>query len=158
MELYLEVQSEQIENQILPEGVKITENIFSNINPMIYYSFSFEPTYLLLSNSFSFERNVEETFEGKIAYSKYLTSNEIKTLSYFDYSGEKIHRLFEFDGGDFEKIKPSDLQLVTSRLLLYLEENKLKYEHEKTIVELQILNTLANTFINGESHFLIFAG
>jgi hypothetical protein len=89
MELYLEVPSEQIENQVLPKGIKITENIFSNVNPMIYYSFSFEPTYLLLSNSFSFDRNVEETREGKLAYSKYLTANEIKTLSYFDYSGKK---------------------------------------------------------------------
>jgi hypothetical protein len=158
MELYLEVQSEQIKNQELPKEVKIKENIFWDNSQMIFYSFSLEPTYLLLSNSFSFDRNVEETTEGKIAYSKYLTSNEIKTLSYFDYSGEKIHRLIKFDGDDFEKIKPNDLQLVTSKLLIYLDENKLKYEHEKTIAELNILNKLANIFLNSENYFLVFAG
>lgn len=50
---------------------------------------TYQTTYKLLDNQFSHERAYENREDGYIPYTLYLDKEDIRTLNYFDYSGEK---------------------------------------------------------------------
>lgn len=80
--------------------------------------------------------------------SNILTEAEIKTLSYFDYMGEKIYGILNQEENfiyenDCGICNSSDLFLFTQKLLIYLSENELLANHERTVIELEQLNMLS---------------
>lgn len=106
-------------------------------------SIHFYPTYNLISNQFSFENQNNDSYSdnGTISYDKFLSEEEIKSLSYYDYAGEKLYRLAIQDrpSSDWEHIKPKNLCLITKRLIDYLNENNLTEFHNETLNELKKL-------------------
>ena len=52
-----------------------------------------EPTYEMIRNQFSFERRRYITGENKLNYDNFLSSEQIQSLSFWEYEGEKIYGL-----------------------------------------------------------------
>jgi hypothetical protein len=74
----------------------------------------FYPTYNLLENQFSFKSDDFDSYNGKIPYQEYLSKRQIKSLSYYDYAGEKIYRLAIQDESistDWDSIDPKKLRI-----------------------------------------------
>lgn len=106
----------------------------------------FYPTYSLLDNNFSFKQNIADEGECKLPYQRYLYPWHIWSLSYFDYSGEKIYRLAIQDQSkrtDWDEIEAKNLVLLTGRLLKYLRKHPLTEYQAETLEELQKLNLVA---------------
>jgi len=103
------------------------------------------PTYNLLNNEFSFENMISEQKNNKIPYQEYLTESQIKSLSYYDYGGEKIYRLAiqRQEILDWDCINPENLELITKELINYLDQNNLTEFHNETLDELRKLNELS---------------
>lgn len=110
------------------------------------FEIHFYPTYNLLDNNYSFENEYHSsTSNGKMPYEKYLTNEEIKSLSYFDYFGEKIYRLSIQDrpNYDWDYLRPTNLKLICVKLINYLKVNNLTNYNEETISELSKLVKVA---------------
>lgn len=117
-----------------------------------------EPTFHLIRNQFSFQNRREFSGEQTLSYKKYLSEGEIRSLSYWDYHGEKIHGLMIYGRWDemWESVKSKDLFVVTKGLIDYLSENKLTEYHEETIKELQQLNLVAKFCQSFDYEILFF--
>jgi len=120
--------------------------IWINDENTFEYEIHFEPTYNLLLTQFSFDSTYVENRPNRISYKSYLTDDEIKSLSIFDYAGEKIYRLALQDNSDreWDVTKPEQLHLVTTKLHDYLSQNQLIEYQDETLQELKDLIEISN--------------
>lgn len=116
------------------------------------------PTYNLLNNQFSFRENISEKDDNKIPYEKYLSESQIKSLSFFEYGGDKLYRfaIQKKETLDWDCINPENLLLITSNLLEYLKQNNLSDYHNETIEELEKLNKLSEFCKSINSEIILF--
>lgn len=112
-------------------------------------------TFRLLDNEFSYHFSREDKSEGKVSYEKYLTKNEIQSLSFFDYSGEKIHRLFE-QNFELLNVKSQDLKLVSHALLNYLNEHDFINPQANVKNELEFLFSLSSILEKYDINITVF--
>ncbi len=138
----------------LPEYVNLDDSFLTENLKMVSLEIKREPTYLLLKNQFSFQRNIEDDFEGCMPFSKFLNENEIKSLSYFDYSNEKIYRLSHLNSFEFEQMNPNDLFLISEKLIEYLKINPLISRNDEALNELKKINRLAKAFFDSGLNFI----
>jgi len=117
----------------------------------------FYPTYFLLDNGYCFEDSqYSESGEFKVPYDKFLNATEIKSLSFFDYSGEKIYRLHIQENSDYdwERTKANNLLLISTKLIEYLNSNPLTKYNEETLRELKFINSLSKICLKHGSEML----
>ena len=105
-----------------------------------------EPTYEMIRNQFSFENRRDMSGENKLAYDSFLSSEQIQSLSFWEYEGEKIYGLAIYGRWDdmWDSATSKDVATVTNALPEYLKQNPLISFHEETMDELGKLNQLAN--------------
>jgi len=105
-----------------------------------------EPTYEMIRNQFSFKRRRDMTGENKLNYDSFLSSEQIQSLSFWEYEGEKIYGLAIYGRWDdmWDSAKSKDVATITKGLIEYLNQNPLISYHEETLDELEKLNQLAN--------------
>lgn len=92
-----------------------------------YTIISFEPTYKSITNRFRIpdQYNHNKRYKTEATpLSDFMKVEEIKTIDYFDYVGEHIHRIINqektWEAGDFEVANPKDVILVTEKYKDYL--------------------------------------
>lgn len=117
-------------------------------------------TFKLLDNQFSFEAdkiksNKAASNDGRISYKKYLTEQEIRSINFFDYSGEKIFRLLELEE-DWDRVRSKDLRLVSNRLIKYLNKYELMNNREDVTAELGYLEMMGKFFSRRGIDFILF--
>ncbi len=133
------------------------KNLITHLNPtkwmdnMETYCFqiNYQPTFELIRNQFSFDR--ERTLSGDyvIPYNFYLSSDKIKSLNYWEYEGEKIFGLEIIRQDkygyteDWHSAKSQDLATITTGLIEYLSAHKLVLNHDIAFREIQILNLVS---------------
>lgn len=100
-------------------------------------------TYRLIDNQFSFDFDRTIKNEGHLPYKNYLKEDEIKSLNYYDYGGEKIYRLLELHL-DWYNVRSKDLLIVSTKLLSYISKNKLIENTELVINDLKDLIKLSS--------------
>ena len=105
-----------------------------------------EPTYEMIRNQFSFERRRDMTGENKLNYDNFLSSEQIQSLSFWEYEGEKIYGLAIYGRWDdmWDSATSKDVATVTKALIDYLKQNHLISYHKETMDELQKLNKVAD--------------
>jgi len=103
------------------------------------------PTYEMIRNQFSFEQKRDMTGENKLTYDHYLSTDQIKSLSFWEYEGEKIYGLAIYGRWDdmWDSAKSEDVITITNGLIEYLNKHKLISYHDETIEELTNLNSIA---------------
>ena len=121
----------------------------------------FYPTYSIINNGFSFEdEQYNKTGELKVSYNSYLSDDEIKSLSYFDYSRTKIYRLHIQGVGapyfDWERTDAKNLFLITTKLIDYLKENPLTDHNNDTIEELDKIKIISSFCMKRDYEVLFF--
>lgn len=111
-----------------------------------YYEIHQKPTYEMIRNQFSFERRRDMTGENKLKYDSFLTKDQIQTLSFWEYEGEKIYGLAIYGRWDdmWDSATAKDVLTVTKGLIEYLKVNPLISYQEETLGELEKLNQIAN--------------
>lgn len=104
-----------------------------------------EPTFEMIRNQFSFERRRDMTGENKLTYDSFLSSEQIQSLSFWEYEGEKIFGLAIYGRWDdmWDSATSKDVATVSNGLIEYLNQNPLISFHEETVKELIQLNKLA---------------
>lgn len=102
-------------------SIKIRNNI------TFYTIISFEPTYKSIANRYRIpdQNNHNERYKNEATpLTDFMSVEEIKTIDYFDYAGEHIHRLINqektWEAGDFEVANPKDVIFVTKKYQDYL--------------------------------------
>lgn len=120
------------------------------------FLFKFYPTYIMLNNRFRIPDlwgNNKTHFEDELLLSDFMTIDEIKTLTYFEYAEEKIYAIKDqlksleiseqWEFADF--VSSNDMLTVSKALLKYLETDNLKTDINKADVvnELLRINMLA---------------
>ena len=110
-----------------------------------YYEIHQEPTYEMIRNQFSFERRRDMKGESKLTYDSFLTKDQIQSLSFWEYEGEKIYGLAIYGRWDdmWDSATAIDVITVTKGLIDYLKKNPLISYQEETLDELEKLNQLA---------------
>ncbi|MCL5246926.1 hypothetical protein M4I21_13975 [Cellulophaga sp. 20_2_10] len=156
------IDTEKAEYESKPEFKEVSsflkpnewgDNVETYQMEIFYY-----PTYNLLNNQFSFGENISEKDDNKIPYEQYLSESEIKSLSFYDYAGDKLYRfaIQKEEMLDWDCINPENLLLITSNLLEYLKQNNLTDYHNETIEELEKLNKLSKFCKSINSEIILF--
>jgi hypothetical protein len=116
-----------------------------------------DPSFTLVNNQFCFETNRECIGDNCISFKKFLTDEQIQTLNYWEYEGEKIYSSKIIDRWDVDWIisKSHDIWLVSKELIEYLNNNPLQEFHDETIEELSILNRVSE-FCKDYEYEMIF--
>ncbi|UKN03447.1 hypothetical protein K6119_07965 [Paracrocinitomix mangrovi] len=112
-------------------------------------------TFKLLDNQFSFDFDRSAKQEGKVSYKEFLNENEIQSLSYFDYGGEKIYRLLLHDM-DWYKVKSKDLKLICDKLQNYLASHQILHSTEVITEDLDKLSAIAEFCSSNNLNLSVF--
>lgn len=112
-------------------------------------------TYKLIDNQFSFDFDRTIKNEGHLPYKTYLKEDEIKSLNFYDYGGEKIYRLLELHL-DWYNVKSKDLLIVSTKLLSYISQNNLIENNELVLGDLEDLINLSSFCLSKGINFSFY--
>ncbi|MBP6235781.1 MAG: hypothetical protein KA536_06555 [Saprospiraceae bacterium] len=151
MTVIIEGHKSEFENDPDFQNINSQLNRINWLDNMETYCFeiNYQPTFELIRNQFSFETKRNLSTEFNIPYNFYLSSEKIKSLSYWEYEGEKIYGLtiLRTDNYGYEEdwysARSQDLVTITTGLLEYLLDHKLLFEHDLAYREIQLLNLVS---------------
>jgi len=102
------------------------------------------PTFNLLDNQFCFDYNTSESSDNKIPYQKYLNDSQIKSLSFNEYQNSFKLIIDKKESLDWDCVKPESLEVITTNLINYLNQNPLTLYNSETIEELSSLKEISS--------------
>lgn len=144
----IEGQLEEYKNDIDFKNIEsfLKEMPWVNDIKSTFFEIHQEPTYEMIRNQFSFDRRRDMAGENKLTYDSFLTKEQIQSLSFWEYEGEKIYGLAIYGRWDdmWDSATSKDVATVTKGLIEYLTKNPLISYQEETLDELEKLNQLAN--------------
>lgn len=150
--VFVNADCEKICSQEDLNGLKSEFEYFKIRDLNTFYTIiSFEPTYKSITNRFRMpdEYNHNERYKNEAtALTEFMDIEEIKTIDYFDYAGEHIHRIINqektWKAGDFEVANAKDVIFVSKKYKDYLIKQFNLIDSEAIIIELNKLIKIAS--------------
>lgn len=112
-------------------------------------------TFKLLYNQFSFDFDRSDKKDGCLPYTSFLKEDEIRSMHFYDYGGEKIYRLGELEI-DWSNTLSKDMLMVASKLLQYISKNQLIENSETVKKDLQSIIKISEFCVSRSIDFSIY--